>query len=98
MCRMISWIQYCNNSSRAEAAWHKTQWNGRQRRVLRSMETPSRKSWPISSPTLNFSISFFPALFDRLHFQERNYFLKGHPLFSLQMCFGTQMQDRSAQE
>src|SRR6267378_3899476 len=42
----------------------KTQWNWRQRRVLRSMETPSRRSWPISSPTLNFSISFFPALFD----------------------------------
>jgi hypothetical protein len=42
-----------------------------------------RASWLISSPTLNFSISFFPALFDRLHFQERNYFLKGHPLFSL---------------
>jgi len=54
---------------------------------------------PATGPGL-FSINsrlghyqFFPALFDRLYFQERNYFPKSHPLFSLQMCLGTQMQD-----
>src|SRR6266436_1967249 len=34
----------------------------------------------------------------RLRFEERNYFRKRHLLFSLQMCLGTQIHDRPAQE
>jgi len=47
---------------------------------------------------LRIGAKSFPALFDRLRFEERNYFPKGHSLFSLQMCLRTQMQDCSAQE